>query len=71
MRSISFLMASVSRLDRGKHSNRLILRSRIMNASRKAFSICSGVPATAAGSVGEWKPYSAIGGAKAMQANRS
>jgi hypothetical protein len=50
MRSISFLMASVSRLDRGKHSNRLILRSRIINASRKAFSICSGAPATAAGS---------------------
>src|SRR5712692_5743370 len=50
MRSISFLMASLSKLDRGRQSSGLILRSRIMKASRKARSICSGVPATAAGS---------------------
>ena len=37
MRSISFLMASPSRLDKGKHKNRLIRRSRIMKASRNAF----------------------------------
>src|SRR3984885_4462499 len=48
--SISFLIASLSRACRGRLRNRLILRSSMKNASRNAFSICSGVPVTAAGS---------------------
>ena len=43
-------MASRSRLESGRLRNRLILRSSITNASRKAFSISSGVPSAAAGS---------------------
>jgi hypothetical protein len=48
--SISFLMASRSRPGKGRDRNRLILRSRRKNASRKALSICSMVPCAAAGS---------------------
>src|SRR5580765_1682062 len=50
MRSISFLMASESRLLKGKHTKRLIRRSSMMYASRKARASCSGDPTTAAGS---------------------
>src|SRR5579859_1827746 len=50
MRSICFWIASVSRLDSGKQRNNPILRSRIMKASRKAFSTASLEPFTAAGS---------------------
>src|SRR5579871_5253690 len=50
MRSSSFFMARLSRLDRGRQRNRLILLSSIMYESRNAFAICSGVPSTAAGS---------------------
>src|SRR5262245_46508071 len=48
--SLSSLIASSSRLENGKHKNRLILRSRIVKASRKARSICSCEPLTAVGS---------------------
>src|SRR6266704_2927292 len=48
MRLISFWIASLSRLERGRLRNRLIRRSRIRYASRNARSICSGVPLTAA-----------------------
>src|SRR5260370_33070934 len=41
MRSISFLIASWSRLARGRDKNRLILRSSITNASRNARSSSS------------------------------
>jgi hypothetical protein len=47
--SISFFRDSLSRLD-GKDKRRLIRRSRIVKASRKARSICSCEPSTAAGS---------------------
>ena len=41
-------MASLSRLASGRQSNRLMRRSRIIKASRKARSISSGVPVTTA-----------------------
>src|SRR5260370_5600375 len=50
MESISFWIASLSRLARGRLRNRLIRRLRSKYASRNARSICSGVPLTAAGS---------------------
>src|SRR5215468_2599351 len=43
-------MARVSRLEKGRHRNKPIRRSKVTNASRNARSICSGVPATEAGS---------------------
>jgi hypothetical protein len=39
IRSISFLIANWSRLDKGRQRRRLILRSRIMKASRKERAI--------------------------------
>src|ERR1700739_3257571 len=48
--SICFWIASLSRLARGRQRNKLILWSRTMKASRKAFSTCSREPFTAAGS---------------------
>src|SRR5580700_8041904 len=50
MWSISFLIASLSRLANGRDTKRAILRSSIRNASRNAFSICPSLPSTAAGS---------------------
>src|SRR5437879_10295462 len=50
MRSISFLRDSLSRLESGKERNKPIRRSRTTKASRKARSICAGLPTTAAGS---------------------
>ena len=48
MLSISRCSASLSRLANGRQRNKLILRSRIMKASRKARAICSCVPVAAA-----------------------
>src|SRR5262249_32579691 len=45
-----FFNAKRSRLLRGKQRNKLIRRSRAMNASRNAFSISLALPFTAAGS---------------------
>src|SRR5260370_1029453 len=50
MRLISFWIASLSKLEKGRLRNRLILRSRSRYASRKARSTCTGVPLTTAGS---------------------
>src|ERR1700721_3548272 len=50
MRSISFLVASESRLASGKLRNKLILLPSVTKASWKARSISSVVPLTAAGS---------------------
>src|SRR4029077_18843082 len=50
IRSISLLIASLSRLARGKLRNRPILRSRVIKASRNALAISSREPLTAAGS---------------------
>src|ERR1700730_17489927 len=48
--SICFWIASLSRLASGRLRNKLIRRSRIRKASRKAFSTASREPLTAAGS---------------------
>ena len=50
MLSSSFLSARLSRLFSGRQRNRLILRSRIKNASRNARSTSASLPRTAAGS---------------------
>jgi len=47
---VKILKAPQFKASLGRYSSKLILQSRIMNASRKALSTCSGVPSREAGS---------------------
>ena len=60
--STCVLMASFSRVGIGSERNKLILRSRVMKASRKARSISAGVPSTAAGVGGMLTAQDPFGG---------